>query len=444
MHLVIKGIFWFGAYCFLALLPLATALLADSGRVSRPFLLDLAVAAGFVGLALMALESVLIARIRAAAEPFGEDMLQQFHRQMGIFASLLVLAHPALLFIAGYPPACWLNPIAECANLATQTAALSLYSLLLLIVTSIWRKQLRMNYETWFTIHSLAALVALGAALFHIFILGRHTAAPLLKILWVLYAALVIGVMLHYRVWVPLRNWNRSWQVVENRPEQGEARTLTLRPVGHEGFNFEPGQFAWIKVGPTPFGFGQHPISMSSAADVAPGGEVGFTIKALGDWSGETVPALQSGNRVWLDGPYGVFSSDRHQAMGYALIAGGVGVAPLHAICQTMADREDPRPVVLFFGADRQEDLMLFDKFEDLQSRMQLTVVPVLAEPPPGWEGETGYITGELIQRYLPPQGKWFNFMICGPGPLMDAMDRELPAIGVAPENILAERFDMV
>ena len=43
-----------------------------------------------------------------------------------------------------------------------------------------------------------------------------------------------------------------------------------LKPDDHKGFSFYPGQFAWIKAGKTPFGIGQHPISMSSIGDVEP------------------------------------------------------------------------------------------------------------------------------------------------------------------------------
>ncbi len=115
--------------------------------------------------------------------------------------------------------------------------------------------------------------------------------------------------------------WYKKWQVTENRTERGDAHTLILKPIGHEGFAFEPGQYAWIKKGATPFGVGQHPISFSSSGDVPAGGSVSFTIKKLGDWSGEQVPAIKPGDYMWLDGPHGVLSSDREQDMGYVLVA---------------------------------------------------------------------------------------------------------------------------
>lgn len=89
--------------------------------------------------------------------------------------------------------------------------------------------------------------------------------------------------------------------------------------------------------GQAPFSIGQHPISFSSSGDVPPGGKVSFTIMQLGDWSREQVPAVQPSDKMWLDGPHGVLSSDREQGMGYVLIAGGIGITPLYSMCQTIA-----------------------------------------------------------------------------------------------------------
>ena len=444
MILIVRGIIWYGLYLFLVLLPLVTAILAQPARAAQPFLIELAVGAGFVGFALMSMEFALISRIDAAAQPFGEDSLQLFHNLMGITALGFILAHPILLIISGYPAACWLNPFAACANVATRTAALALYLLLALIIISVWRKKLRIRYEAWYVMHGLFALVVLGAALVHIFVIGRYTSTVALKVIWILYAALVLGLFLWFKFITPIRNWNKKWEVVENRVEAGNSRTLVLKPVGHDGFNFKPGQFSWLKAGRTPFGVGQHPISMSSAGDVEPGGTVAFTIRNLGDWSGKQVPALKPGDTMWLDGPHGVFTIDREQAMGYVLIGGGVGITPLHSMCQTMAKRGDPRPVVLFYGAQNEENLTLFDDLQELTTRMNLTVVPVLSDPSEEWEGETGYITADIMKRHVPDQVRWFKFLICGPDPLMDAMEEALPAVGIPPENVLTERFDMV
>jgi predicted ferric reductase len=234
------------------------------------------------------------------------------------------------------------------------------------------------------------------------------------------------------------------WEVVRNIPNPGESHTLVLRPVGHEGITFQPGQFAWLMTGRSPFHIDQHPISFSSCASDLPGQQVAFTVKSLGDWSDTVIPALTPGRRLWLDGPYGVFSPDREQGPGYVLIGGGVGITPLHSMCLTLAEREDTRPVLLFYCNRDAESLTFRRHFDELESRMNIKVIYVLEHPPAVWDGESGFVSAEILSRYLPKQYKRFQYFVCGPTPMMDAVENILPPLGVPPELIHTERFDMV
>jgi len=265
-----------------------------------------------------------------------------------------------------------------------------------------------------------------------------------MKAMWLVYAILLVGLISWYKILMPILRWNKNWQVTENRTERGEAHTLVLKPIGHEGFAFEPGQYSWIKKGSTPFGVGQHLISFSSSGDVPHGGSVSFTIKKLGDWSGEQVPAIKPGDYIWLDGPHGVLSSDREQGMGYVLVAGGIGITPLYSMCQTMAERGDVRPVVLFYGGNDLESLTFQEELEQLSGKMDLKILYVLSDPPQGWAGETGFINSEILKRHLPEQYKRFVYFVCGPTPLMDVKEEALPALGVPAEKVFSERFGMV
>ena len=445
MILIVRGILWYGLYFFLILLPLVTAALANPQRIAQPLMVEIAVGAGFVGFSLMSMEFALISRIDAAAQPFGEDSLQLFHNLMGMVALGFVLAHPILLIVSGYPAKCWLNPFASCAHPATITAFASLFILLLLIGTSIWRKKLGIRYEIWYGIHGIFALIVIFSALVHIFIIGRYTTTLLMKIVWIAYSVIVLALIGRHKIWTPIKNWKKTWEVVENREERGDARTLILKPNGHKGFEFHPGQFAWLKFGRTPFGMGQHPISLSSIGDYQEGGQISFTIKNLGDWSGEEVPAIQPGELVWVDGPHGVFSMDREQAMGYVFIGGGVGITPLYSMLQTMVVREDTRPAYLFYGAKDLESMTFYDELLALEEQLpNMRFIPVLSGAPEDWDGETGFVNAEIMAKYLPKQFKHYKYMICGPGPLMDAMEEALPAIGVPPHYVLTERFDMI
>lgn len=81
-----------------------------------------------------------------------------------------------------------------------------------------------------------------------------------------------------------------------------------------------------------------------------------------------------------------------------------------------------------------------------LRERTRLTVVEVLDTPPEDWTGESGYLTAELITRYLPrPRDRrrrqWF---VCGPPPMIVAVLRALDGLGVPREVVHTELFGMV
>ena len=130
--------------------------------------------------------------------------------------------------------------------------------------------------------------------------------------------------------------------------------------------------------------------------------------------------------------------------MGYVLVGGGVGITPLFAMLQMMAEREDVRPIMLFYGATDSESMTFKEELRDLTGKLNLQIIPVMSNPEEGWDGETGYINAEIMKKHLPWQYKWFKYLICGPKPLMDAMEEALPALGVPPESVLTERFDMI
>ena len=239
----------------------------------------------------------------------------------------------------------------------------------------------------------------------------------------------------------PILRLRRPWRVLEIRPERGGAWTIALAPEGHPGFSFQPGQFGWLVVDRSPFALTQHPFSFSSSATKA--GRIEFTIKARGDFT-STIARVPPGARAYVEGPYGLFTIDRHDDPGFVLIAGGVGITPLISMVRTMADRGDARPVTLFYGTKDWEGATFREELAALAGRMKLTLVHVLEQPPEGWTGERGFITADLLRRHLSADFAGLRHFVCGPIPMMDAMERELVALGVPDGQVVTERFDMV
>lgn len=446
MRLIVRGVLWFGLYLTIILFPLvAGAVLYDPSHAASP-LVNLAAACGYIALALMATELALVSRFGGVAGAFGLDSLLQFHRQIGIASMAFALAHPALLLADHAYTMALLRPLAT-TPWPVLAGLVAIVLAGLVVGLSVFRRQLHLSYEVWHTTHGALSVALIAIAAAHVLGIGRFSAIPVVRALWLIYLVSFIGMFLRYRLFRPLAQRNRPWEVVENRCEHGNAHTLVLRPVGHDGFRFEPGQFGWIGFGRSPFSASQHPISFSSNGDIPEeDGAVAFTIKRLGDWSNEVVPGVEPGTRAWIDGPHGVFTIDREEGAGYVLIGGGVGITPLYSMLQALETRGDVRPVFVFHGANDIHDLTFREELAAMAERMDnLTLVSVLVSAEDGWDGERGFISADILMRYLPPRlYRRFQYFICGPAPLMDAMEKILPEIGVQADRVHTERFDMV
>jgi predicted ferric reductase len=436
MRAVVRGIAWLGILIGIGVAPLAFALMSTN-RPGQGFWTDFSVALGFVGLALMGIEFALVARVKTVAEPFGTDALVDFHRQIGYAGLAFVLIHVALS--ADWKQLKAFNPSQTPSRVLVGAVALA--ALVVLVATSVWRRQMRLSYEVWQILHAVLAVIAVIAALVHVLLVNYYVNTVWKQVLWALMTAAFVWLLVWVRLLRPLQIRRRPWTVERIRPESDRTTVLTLRPVGHDGLRFEPGQFAWITVGRSPFSVTSHPFSLCSSAETS--GSVEVAIKAAGDFS-SSVATVKPGTEVYLDGPHGVFTIDQYEGAGFCLIAGGVGIAPALSMLETLADRGDVRPVVLFAGNRKLDSIIFRDRIEDLTARLNLKVVHVLEEPPQDWTAESGYLDADILSRHLPMGYHRFQFFACGPNPMLDAVETALVQIGTPADRIHTERFDWV
>ncbi len=442
MKLAVRGAFWVVIYLTVAVAPL---IFAWSGpEPGRGFLINFSVALGFVGLAMMGLQFALVARFQTVAAPFGIDAVLQFHRQIAYVGLLFILAHPLLLFVANTEFLALLD--LTTAPWRARMAVLSTVALLALVALSVWRKRLRINYELWQLTHGVLAVVIVATALAHVFLVGYYVNEPWERALWLVMSAAFVCLLVWVRVVRPLQRYQNSWRIEEVVAERGNTYTMVLKPSGQHaknrnGFAFEPGQFAWIMIGKSPFAITQHPFSISSSAERTD--RVALSVKAAGDFT-SAIGALEPGTTVYLDGPYGAFSVDRHEGPGFVLIGAGVGVTPLMSILRTLADRGDVRPCYLFLGNRDWGSITFREEIEELQTKLNLTVVHVLTHPDEGWDGEKGHIDAAVLRRHLPKRYERLQYFVCGPEAMMASVENCLAELEVPDERVHTERFGMV
>jgi predicted ferric reductase len=439
----VRASLWVLVYLVVALAPLPLGLIQLDP--SRGFVIDFSVALGFVGLSMLGLQFVLAARIHRVNSPFGVGTVLQFHRQIAYVALALILLHPVLLFFHNSRFVSLLNVFES--PLRAKFGVASVVALLLLVVLSVWRSPLRLSYEAWQLLHSVLALVVVVAALLHVLLVGYLVSQSWERALWIAMSLGFVGLGVWVRLVKPFQRWKQKWRVEDVIPELGDTYTIKLRPVdpkafGPRGFAFQPGQFAWILTErSSPFALTYHPFSISSSAEDTD--TVSFTIKAGGDFTRE-MGKLEPGATVYLDGPWGKFSMERNEGPGFVFIAGGVGVTPMLSMLLTLADREDSRPCYLFLGNRDEQTMTCRDEIEQLASRLDLKVIHVLSHASPGWDGETGHVDADLLDRCLPARREHLQYFICGSAPMMDAVEEAVAKLGVPPEHVHSERFVMV
>ncbi len=443
LNRIFQGIFWVLVYLFLTLLPVLVMFLPPRPP-GREFIREFSVALGFVGLAMMALQFALTARFKTIKAPYGADVVYHFHRQISILAFVLILVHPILLFIPQIHPVSILNIFSPDTPWRARFAVTSLLALSGLIVMALWRKPLKIEYTRWRIWHGVLATAAVAFAMLHVLGVNWYINEPWKRLLWAGYSIFFVGLLFYTRVWKPWQLLRTPYRVREVKAERGGSWSLVLEPDGHAGLQFHPGQFAWITAFNSPFKDAEHPFSFSSVP--ASDGSVRFTIKELGDFT-QRIKELKPGDKVYVDGPYGAFSIDRHpDAKEFVFIAGGVGITPMVSMLHTLAQRNDQRPLLLIYGGRDLESLTLIEEIEELKNRLNLRVVYVLENPPPGWEGETGYITRKVLERWLPLERRKdrIEIFVCGPLPMMNSVEDSLAKMGFFSGDVHSERFDLV
>jgi len=434
---------WLTLYVAAVAVPLF-ALLPGVRERGHGFAWDFAMALGYAGLAMLGVQFALTARFRRATAPFGIDIVYYFHRFLAIFALAIVAVHYAIL--RSWHPAALgdADPRFAPAAMTAGRAALALFALVVLL--SLARRSLGFGYEGWRRTHALAATTAFALALWHVLAAGRYLDAAWKQALWLAYGLFWLALIVHVRLVRPWRLARVPWRVADVRAERGRVWTLALEPPPGVRLRFAPGQFVWLTLRASPFAMREHPFSIASSA--ARSDRVELAIKELGDFT-STIGGVKPGEVAYVDAPYGTFGIDRRSsAAGYVFVAGGVGIAPILSMLRTLADRSEAashgRPLWLFYGNRVWERVAFREELDRLTGVLPLRVVHVLLEPPPGWTGESGYVTREVLDRHLPAGRAQLECCVCGPTPMTRLVERALADLGVPAARVHSEIFDWV
>lgn len=281
------------------------------------------------------------------------DELYRWHRTLGFWALGLSVVHwvtktlmqPILALMTLEPvPKIVRGELAGFDLFWSQLRGFSVESsiwatvLALLLGAMVFMKAVR--YSKWLLWHKLFSVLFIILSVHSIRLM--EPADVFLPLGWINITVTAVG--LRYSAVLLVRGAGREKTVkaaVTDVRVDRDVTLLTVRP--EKPLSVRPGEFAFLATK----GEEKHPFSVAS---VRPDGTLLFAVKALGDYTTNTVPTIAAGDVVSVEGPWGAFTPAFLEADGKdgshheVWVAGGIGIAPFYAWLESAAKRKNAAP----------------------------------------------------------------------------------------------------
>jgi predicted ferric reductase len=395
-----------------------------------------------VAFIILALQVVLAARIKWIERPFGLDMIFQFHKAAAILALGLLLLHFTLV---AWGSNHWRILTALDIRWPVWLGRLALLTLVVNVITSLWRRKLHIEFQAWRSLHNILGVVIVSFGFVHGYRIGGDLTTSPMRIYWITALVSVAMIYLFHKAARPAWLKRNPYTVTAVRQEAPKIWTIHLEPpAGKSVYPYAPGQFHYMTFRR---GSGlpveEHHWTISSTP-TRPG--VASTIKEVGDFT-STIGQTKIGDTADVDGAYGRFSylfyPDEDDLL---FICGGIGITPFLAMLRHMHDAGARKRVLLLWNNRTEQDLMAREELDQIarSGRPQLKVVLFLTRPGEDWQGERGRINRQALATYWKPEAAVKRGVyVCCPPPMSRDVIRALRDLGTPVDRIHDEGFSL-
>ncbi len=402
--------------------------------------------AGLTASVLLLAQVVLMARVPILERAFGQDRLARIHRLVGFTSFNLMLGHIVLITwgyalgsVAQVPQTFW-NLVVDYPGMLLALGGTA--ALVMVVVTSVRAARRRLRYESWHLLH-LYAYLGVGLALPHQLWTGTDfTSSPGRTVFWWTAWALAAGVVLAFRVAVPVwTNLRHDLRVSSVVPEAPGVWSVYLTGRRLHRLTAEAGQFFGWRFLAGPGWSRANPYSLSAAPD---GRSLRITVAGSGDGSA-AVAGLRPGTRALVEGPFGRLTDRARTRHRVAYFGAGVGITPLRALAEGSPYAWGDAVLL-----QRFTDVPLFrDELAVLAAERGLQVVelPGRRRAAASWLGRGTDVGGAddvaVLRGWLPDLAER-DVYVCGPPAWTASLTTALLAAGLPPDQLHLESFELV
>lgn len=241
-------------------------------------------------------------------------------------------------------------------------------------------------------------------------------------------------------IWNKVSRYDRRARIVtvERLTTTGTVK-ITMDVADGRPFVFTPGHWIGVEAEVDGLGARHSPYCIFSAPEGGERFDILLRVFREGPLA-HHLASLRPGDQVRFRGPSGRSMLPRAPMTDLILLATGVGISPLHALCRHLLDRGDERRIRLYWGLRSTDDICLLDQLDALANghrdfRYQIS----LSQPPPGWPQLQGRVTESVPPLLEKLDGQ--NFILTGNGAMIEEMEVALSSLGVDRSFIHGERF---
>ena len=206
--------------------------------------------------------------------------------------------------------------------------------------------------------------------------------------------------------------------------------TLKIATEKPDGYNFAPGQATDIAINKNGWQNEKRPFTFTSLSE---NDYLEFIIKTYPSHDGATdkLLAMHVGDELIL---HEVFGAIRYKGEG-VFIAGGAGVTPFLAMLRKLHEENISHNNMMIFANKTQADVILGEELEQL---LHGRLVHILSEEK-NEKFHNGLITKDFLKSHITDLDKYFY--ICGPLPMMEAVEKQLAELGIPSEKLVKEAW---
>ncbi|RYP07294.1 hypothetical protein DL764_002609 [Monosporascus ibericus] len=158
--------------------------------------------------------------------------------------------------------------------------------------------------------------------------------------------------------------------------------------------------------------------------------------------------SLAVGQTIRVRGPKGAFVYTPNMVRHFGMVAGGTGITPMLQVVRAIVRGRaagDRTQVDLIFANVTEADILLKEDLDALAKEDSgFRVHYVLDRPPEGWTGGVGYVTPDMITKWLPKPAADVKILLCGPPPMISGLKKSTEALGFKKARPVSKLEDQV